>query len=211
MNDRNEDYEDLRLEETLRSLKKERRCEEEELDNPGCLREILSFIVHAALIFLVALFIVTFVGQRTVVDGPSMYSTLENGDNLILEKISYRFGDPQRFDVIVFRFLYSDKTFYIKRIIGLPGETVQIEGDNIYINGEILEEDYGYEPMQSAGIASEPITLGEDEYFVLGDNRNMSSDSRDPSVAKVKRSQIEGKAWVRFWPLDKIGAIDHQK
>ena len=104
-------------------------------------------------------------------------------DNLIVDKITYRFREPERFDIIVFPFEYEDNTFYIKRIIGLPGETVQIDRDgNIFINGEILEEGYGKEVIQEPGRAYEPITLGEDEYFVLGDNRNNSSDSRDMSV-----------------------------
>ncbi len=94
----------------------------------------------------------------------------------------------------------------MKRIIGLPGETVQIDlSGNIYINGEILEEDYGLEPINFPGLAQDPITLGEDEYFVLGDNRNNSSDSRDPSVGNIKRDDIMGKAWVRIWPLNKFG------
>ena len=99
----------------------------------------------------------------------------------------------------------------MKRIIGLPGETVQIDLEgNIYINGEILEEDYGLEPILFPGLAAEPITLGEDEYFVLGDNRNNSSDSRDASVGNIHRDDIVGKAWVRIWPLNKIGVLKHQ-
>ena len=106
--------------------------------------------------------------------------TLSNNDNLIVDKISYRFKDPQRFDIIVFPFQYDENVYYIKRIIGLPGETVQIGTDGtIYIDGQVLEEGYGKEVMLSPGRAGEPITLGEDEYFVLGDNRNNSSDSRE--------------------------------
>ena len=110
----------------------------------------------------------------------------------------------------MFRFLYRENTYYIKRIIGLPGETVQIVDGVIYIDGEPLEENYGYEPIEDAKRASEPILLGEDEYFVMGDNRNDSSDSRDPAVANVSRSQIIGRAFVRIWPLDRIGLIRHQ-
>ena len=101
----------------------------------------------------------------------------------------------------------SDKTYYIKRIIGLPGETVQIIGENIYINGELLEEDYGYEPILRAGRAANKITLGEDEYFVMGDNRNNSKDSRREEVGNVKRSQFMGKAIFRLWPFSKIGSV----
>lgn len=155
--------------------------------------------------------LITFVGQRTSVSGSSMEPTLSNNDQLILDKISYRFSEPQRFDIIVFPFQYAEKTFYVKRIIGLPGETVQIDlQGNIYINGQILNEDYGKETINFAGLAVEPITLGDDEYFVMGDNRNNCSDSRDPSVGNIRRSNIIGKAWVRIWPLNKFGVLKHQ-
>ena len=103
------------------------------------------------------------------------------------------------------------KEYYIKRIIGLPGETVQIdENGNIYINGELLEENYGAETIQNPGRAAKPITLGDDEYFVMGDNRNNSKDSRSEEVGNVKRSQIIGRAWLRIWPLNKFGLLKHQ-
>ena len=93
----------------------------------------------------------------------------------------------------------------------MPGETVQVIGGYVYINGELLESDiYGAEPMESGQLADQPITLGADEYFVLGDNRNHSSDSRDPSVGVLKRSDLLGRAWVRIYPFDKIGFIRHE-
>ena len=102
---------------------------------------------------------------------------------------------------IVFPLQYAEKTYYIKRIIGLPGETIQIDDTGtIYINGEVLNENYGKETIKNPGIAAEPIHLGQNEYFVLGDNRNDSSDSRDPSVGNVYRKDIIGRAWFRFWP-----------
>lgn len=174
-------------------------------------KEIISWALY--LIFVVALVyvIITFVGQRTVVDGRSMNPNLNDGDNLIVEKLSYRFRDPERFDIIVFPPQGAPKEHYIKRIIGLPGETVQIDYEgNIYINGEILEEDYGLETIQNPGRAAEPVTLGEDEYFVLGDNRNNSTDSRTEKVGNVKRSTITGRAWVRIWPLSDFGVLKHQ-
>ncbi len=168
---------------------------------------IREWILYILIVFAASWFIVTFVGQRTVVDGDSMNNTLENGDNLVVDKLSYRFSDIDRFDIVVFRYHNDKKLFYIKRVIGLPGETVQIIGDDIYINGEVLEEDYGKEAMLSAGCASEPITLGEDEYFVLGDNRNDSSDSRDPSVGNVQSEWIVGRAFLRITPLKKAGLL----
>ena len=140
-----------------------------------------------------------------------MEYTLSDGDNLIVDKISYRFQKPERFDIIVFPFQYEENTYYIKRIIGLPGEMVHIdEYGNIYIDGEVLEESYGREVILDPGQAAEPIELGEGEYFVLGDNRNASSDSRDPSVGVIKGEDIIGRAWLRIYPFDSIGFIKHQ-
>ena len=142
-----------------------------------------------------------------------MENTLHNGDNLIVDKLSYRFRDPERFDIIVFPFQYQANTYYIKRIIGLPGETVQImEDGSIYINDEKMEESYGREVIQpeTIGRAAEPIVLGEDEYFVMGDNRNNSSDSRTDIVGNIKREDIIGKAWLRIWPLSDFGVLKHQ-
>ena len=173
-------------------------------------KEILSWVFYIAFVLVLTWVIITFVGQRTRVDGRSMMNTLHDGDNLIVEKLSYRFSDPKRFDIIVFP-PTGKKEYYIKRIIGLPGETVQIdENGNIYINGELLEENYGAETIQNPGRAAKPITLCDDEYFVMGDNRNNSKDSRSEEVGNVKRSQIIGRAWLRIWPLNKFGLLKHQ-
>ena len=176
----------------------------------GIVREILSFLLYVAVVVGVTFLIIHFVGQRTYVSGSSMENTLSDGDNLIVDKITYRFSDPKRYDIIVFPYQYEENTYFIKRIIGLPGETVQIVDGTIYINGEALQESYGREVMKNSGMAADPITLGEDEYFVLGDNRNDSTDSRDPSVGKISRNRIIGRAWVRIWPLSKIGVLRHQ-
>ena len=178
--------------------------------NVDMTKEILSWVFYIGFVLVLTWVIITFVGQRTRVDGRSMENTLHNGDNLIVEKLSYRFSDPKRFDIIVFP-PTGKKEYYIKRIIGLPGETVQIDEDgNIYINGELLEENYGKETIQNPGRAAQPITLGDDEYFVMGDNRNNSKDSRSEEVGNVKRSQIIGRAWLRIWPLNQFGLLKHQ-
>ncbi len=175
------------------------------------LKEILNTSVYILFVLCAIYLIIHFVGQRTQVLGSSMEPKLSSEDNLIVDKISYRFHDPERFDIIVFPFRYEDNTFYIKRIIGLPGETVQIDPDgNILIDGEILEEDYGKEVIQSPGRAYEEIQLADNEYFVMGDNRNNSTDSRDPSVGNITREEIIGRAWLRIWPLDKFGLIKHR-
>ena len=177
------------------------------------LKEVLSTGIYLLIVLLLTYLVIMYVGQRTEVSGSSMEPTLTDGDNLIVDKISYRFNEPKRFDIIVFPFQYQENTYYIKRIIGLPGETVQIDEDGvIYINGEVLYESYGREVIDSdkIGIAEEPIILGPDEYFVLGDNRNHSSDSRIPEVGNIKKDQIIGRAWLRIWPFDNFGIITHQ-
>lgn len=175
------------------------------------LRTILGYILYILVIIGLTWMIVTFVGQRTRVSGQSMETTLQDGDNLIVDKISYRFHDPSRYDIIVFPYKYEENTFYIKRIIGLPGETVQVKDGYTYINGKKLTRDiYGREVMEEPGIAEEPIKLGSDEYFVLGDNRNHSQDSRDPYVGVLKRSDLMGRAFVRIYPLNKFGVIKHE-
>ena len=174
------------------------------------LKELMGWLLYIIIIVGAAYLIVTFVGQRTQVSGSSMETTLSDGDQLIVDKISYRFRDPKRYDIIVFPYQYEPDTYYIKRIIGLPGETIQIIDGYIYIDGEQLDEHYGNELMNDPGIAAEPVALGEDEYFVLGDNRNNSQDSRAVNVGVIHRKDILGRAWIRIWPLDSMGVIRHE-
>ena len=175
------------------------------------LKKIINTSLYLLMILGITWFILTFLAQKTIVNGTSMENTLYNGDHLIVDKISYRFKNPERFDIIVFPVEQSKRTYYIKRVIGLPGETVTIDEKGIiYINNEELEESYGKEVIYSAGIANSEITLAADEYFVLGDNRNDSSDSRDEKVGNIKKSNILGKAWIRIWPFKSFGIMKHQ-
>lgn len=209
-----------RLEYLKRKKAKEREKLEKELGKQTCVekseaknsffKELLGWVLYIGIIIGLTYFIVTYVGQRTMVSGDSMETALQDGDNLIVDKISYRFREPERFEIIVFPYRYAENTYYIKRIIGLPEETIQIIDGYVYIDGERLEENYGLERMDSAGIAADPIVLDKDEYFVLGDNRNNSSDSRVSSVGVLKREELIGRAWVRIWPLNKIGVIPHE-
>lgn len=161
---------------------------------------------------LVSVLFVTYVGQRTVVQGSSMNPTLIDQDNLIVDKLSYRFSEPERFDIIVFPYEYEKHTYYIKRVIGLPGEEVKIDFEgNIYINNKLLVENYGAETIIDPGTAWDPIVLGDDEYFVLGDNRNHSSDSRNPAVGLIKRDKIIGRACFRIYPFSSFGSINSGK
>lgn len=193
----------------------EQKAETMEDKNKAVVKEVLSTVLYFLGVLVAAILIVKFVVQRTEVEGQSMEPTLYNGENLMVDKLSYRFHDPKRFDVIVLQpFPEDTKTMYIKRIIALPGETIQIKQDGtILINGEKLVESYGKEVIkpEQIGRASQPITLGENEYFVMGDNRNNSGDSRSPAVGNVPRSRIIGKAWIRIWPLNKFGAYEKKK
>ena len=172
------------------------------------IRSVFEIILYFALVAGITFFIIHFVGQRTIVNGSSMEPTLSDGDNLIVDKLSYRFHDPARFDIIVFP--QEDGRYFIKRIIGRPGETVQIDEDGfIYINGEKLLESYGREVMRDPGLAKDGIQLGEDEYFVLGDNRNDSLDSRTAEVGLIAKDRIIGRAWFRIYPFDKISFLVH--
>lgn len=194
------------------NMKKDTRglSQEEQKKNVSMGQEILQMSVYLLIVLCLMFLLIHYVGQRTKVSGDSMRPTLRDADNLIVDKLSYRISDPQRFDIIVFKY-DKDKSYYIKRIIGLPGERVRIDhAGTIYINGEVLEENYGAEKMIFPGCAETEITLGIDEYFVLGDNRNNSSDSRDPLVGNIKRERIIGKAWIRIWPLKDFGFLKHQ-
>jgi len=156
-----------------------------------------EFFQTAIISLAIFLFVYLFLVQPHRVQGLSMVPTFESGELLLTEKLSYRLYRPQRGDVIVFEAPVSRNADFIKRIIGLPGETVKIEDGSIYINGQKLEENYTSSPTQG----NETVTVGSNEYFVLGDNRSASSDSR--SFGTIKKRTIRGKAWLVYWPIFK--------
>lgn len=171
---------------------------------------ILVFCVGIAYFF--ASFVTSYVAHQTTVEGESMEPTLSDGDTVIIQRLSYYFTSPDRYDVVVFPVTYDETadedTYYIKRVIGLPGETVQIIDGSVYINGEKLQDDkYALSDILEAGIASDPLVLGENQYFVMGDNRNMSTDSRNSYVGLVNRKDIIGEAWICTWPLKHFGSL----
>ena len=187
--------------------KKKNKGKDVKPEDVNIVRDLLSLIIYIGIVILICFLIVTFVGRRTSVNGDSMNPTLESGDSVWVNMLGYKFSDPERYDIIVFP--YEENVHYIKRIIGLPGETVQItKNGEILINGKVLQEPKQFDRMTSAGVASEPITLASDEYFVLGDNRTNSRDSRYPDVGNIKRDKIIGKAVFRLTPLKKFGKID---
>ena len=194
-------------EEGGKKKRKKKKKKDEKPKDVNLVKELLSLIIYIGIVVLICFLIITFVGRRTTVHGSSMEPTLQSGDSLWINMLAYRFGDPERYDIIVFP--YQDEVHYIKRIIGLPGETVQIsETGDISINGELLKEPIKFDRIRDNGIAANPITLGPDEYFVLGDNRNNSRDSRWADVGNIKRDKIVGKAVFRLTPLKKFGGID---
>ena len=189
-----------------KSRKKKKKDQKTKPEDVNIVKDLLSLIIYIGIVVVVCFLIVTFVGQRTTVNGDSMNPTLESGDSLWINKLAYRFGDPERYDIIVFP--YEEDVHYIKRVIGLPGETVQITNTgDILINGKILEEPTKFARIINPGRASNPITLGPDEYFVLGDNRNNSKDSRYDSVGNIKKENMIGKAVFRLTPFKKFGSI----
>ncbi len=149
--------------------------------------------------YWVDMLIITFVGQRTRVSGHSMEATLHDGDNLIVDKLSYRFRDPKRFEIIVFPYRHKENTYYIKRIIGLPGETVQVKDGYVYIDGEKLDENYGLEVMEDAGIAAEPIELGEDENILcLAITEIIAQTAVIQALEFFTDDELIGRAWIRI-------------
>lgn len=171
--------------------------------------EVFIWAAEIAAVIFLAYFIVYYALERTDMVGISMEDTLKDGDQIIINKFSYRFGDPKRFDVIVFQQSGKEHSYYdIKRIIALPGEKLLIKDDVIYINGEPLEEAVNVESMVNYGLAGEEITLEENEYFVLGDNRNNSEDSRFASVGMIRRDDIIGKAFLRMKPFNFISKLN---
>jgi signal peptidase I len=180
---------------------RKRKKKDKPADEINIVKDLISLCFYILFVVFLCWFVLTFIGQRTEVSGDSMNNTLHNGDSLWIDKVSYDFSDPERFDIVVFPYDNTD-TYYIKRIIGLPGETVYIDEEGVvYINDEPLEDDiYGKEAIDPTkrGVASEPITLGDDEYFVMGDNRNNSRDSRVADVGNIAKDDLIGKAVFRF-------------
>lgn len=170
------------------------------------LLDIIQTVVVALSIFVI---VYLFLFQPHQVKGSSMYSSFENGEYLLTDKVSYRFRSPNRGDVIVFTAPRNEEYEYIKRIIGLPGESIKIQGGDVFIDNQELEETYlspGIDTRSGSFLREGLIlTIPTDHYFVFGDNRPYSSDSREWGTVPLEN--IVGKAWLRYWPLDKFGLV----
>lgn len=167
--------------------------------NKKLLKEIGQWVFWGAVMMLIAFAAVFCFGIRTSVIGISMEPTLSNGQEILIDRFSYFFVSPGRGDVVVFLPNGNENShYYVKRVIGIPGDTISIQDGYVMINGILYEEDGEYDKMEDGGIAETEITLGEDEYFVLGDNRNNSEDSRSSNVGIVMRNYMIGKAWFHM-------------
>lgn len=162
-------------------------------------KDILEMIVGGVVAVFLAFVIVYSVGMRISVVGDSMEPALYNGQEILINRIVYRLSTPKRGDVVVFLPNGNPNShFYVKRVVGLPGEVVQIKDGSVYIDGVFLEESEEFDKMVDAGIAQNELTLAVDEFFVLGDNRNSSEDSRSGNIGAVNKNNIIGKAWFHM-------------
>ncbi len=172
------------------------------------IKNILLWTFQILVVILFAYVLVYFFGQSRTNIGQSMDVTLSGGDTVLLDTLTYQVSTPKRGDVVAFKPNGSSTGYSsIKRVIGLPGETVQIKDGMIYIDGEVYLEKKSYPVITNPGMASDEITLGNQEYFVLGDNRNNSVDSRFADVGTVKASDIEGKVWFVLSPSEHRGLV----
>ena len=176
--------------------------------NLPLVREVLSWIVELVVVIGLAYVLVSFFGIRTNVVGQAMEQTLENDDDILVNKFAYIISKPKQGDVIVFLPNGNKKShYYVRRVVAVPGDTVQIKDGALYVNDELYKESTDVASMEDAGIASDAVKLEKDEYFVLGDNRTNSEDSRYANIGNVKRDYIIGKAWFRFSGLGSFGTI----
>ena len=176
--------------------------------NISVLKEILIWTVEIIITLMLAFTTVYFAGLRISVVGQSMSETLNGGDEVLVNRFIYKVTDPKRGDVVVFLPNGNEKShYYVKRVIGVPGDTIQIKNGQIYINGALYEDEFSVGRIEEAGLAAEEMTLMENEYFVLGDNRGNSEDSRYANIGNIKKEYMIGKAWFRYAPWGSMGLI----
>lgn len=177
--------------------------------NKNLFYEILSWISGIVVAVFLAFMLVMFFGIKTSMVGTSMEPVIYSGQNIYINKVAYNMTSPKRGDIIVFKPNGNKNShLYIKRVIGLPGETIQIINGKVYINGSVYSDDVAIDTKE-AGIATSEVQLDTDEYFVLGDNRTNSEDSRSANIGNVKTSMIEGKAWYKAkFGKNKAGKIE---
>lgn len=177
---------------------------EEKNDSFNLAQEALSWGKDILIAIVIALLIRQFVLAHTVIPSGSMIPTIQINDHVIVNKLSYYFTEPKRGDIVVFH----EDIDLIKRVIGLPGEVIDLKDGKVFIDGKPLEEDYFYEPMDTniKGILDYPFKIPEHSYFVMGDNRNVSQDSR--YIGPISKDKIFAKAGLRIWPLKSFGFLE---
>ncbi len=171
---------------------------------PSSWGNVTRELVETVLLTLVIFFMIRFAIENYRIEGDSMEPNFHNGQFLLVNKINYLFGQPERGDVIIFRYPQNEKKNFIKRVIGLPGEKVEIRAGKVFVNNVRVPEPY---PFHIAAYDWGPVTVGSDEYFVLGDNRPASSDSH--AWGMVPARNLIGQAWVSYWPPDEWGIVQH--
>ena len=207
---------------TLRSVKKDKKSKKKKLrfqtkalrgkrkKIERRIREILCWILEILLVCIVAYLLVSGFGQRVSNAGDSMKPILRNGDVLLVNRVKYAMFEPKRGDIIAFKPGGNANSHYsIKRIVALPGDTIQINQGKIYINGKNIQKDIYVKDIKDGGIASEPLKIGKNEYFVLGDNSTSSDDSRKADIGTVEKKDIYGKVWFIASPGSRIGFVNN--
>jgi signal peptidase I len=170
--------------------------------------KVLKGITDIIIVVMVALFFLNVLCEKTTVVGNSMSPTLKDEESILINKLSYEFGGPDRYDIVVFKVKTDDETkYYVKRVVGLPGDSVQIKSGRIYVNDKELKYNEDVDDIVTPGLASHEIVLDEDEYFVIGDNWNNSEDSRFSQIGNINKKAIVGKAWLHFTSIKNIKII----
>lgn len=169
------------------------------------LRLFVNWIVDVVVVISIAWFTVFALGTQITMSGQSMIPVIQSEEVVLLNRLSYLFQKPERYDIVAFE--KEDTKLNIKRVLGLPGETVQVKDGFLYIDDQKIESDDGFDIVALAGLAENPVVLKENEYFLLGDNRENSEDSRFGTVGNVNRRQIKGKVWLRVTPILHFGLI----
>ena len=172
------------------------------------LKAAVIWAAEIAAVLILGIVLAVGYGKITVMQEGSMDPTLNAGDVLLVDRMAYRFSTPKRGDIIVYKTCDDKKaSTHIKRIIGLPGETIQIKDGQILIDGETYQEDGEFPGIENAGVAETKVALDSGEYFVLGDNRNNSEDSRYADMGNVKKRNIIGKVWFIASPWSRFGFV----
>lgn len=176
--------------------------------NVPLVKEIALYAMQVLIVIGLAFLFVYYFGMRTRVIGNSMSPQYNDGEWLLTNKFAYIFSEPKQNDIVIFLPNGNEKShYYVKRVVATPGDTVRITNGILYVNGQIFEEEIQTELMDYAGLVENEIKLEKDEYFVLGDNRNNSEDSRYANIGLVKKEYIVGKAWFLLFPLKKMKLI----